>query len=455
MNTTHKKSNFSHLNKGYCQKRYNLGVRNPLSVVENNTASETEELRKADLNVLSVYLNEVSKWPILSREQEQFLAKMLRESEQEKMIFTEKWLLLFSKLINWSKINKHNRNSYRKVNRDALLLIQAIKDIKNLNKEVKNSERLIANRNLSYYIRRKLCREKTNHLIKRHETVRAVNIVKLYRSGTINQLKTFIKPDYPKETKKELIRILRQLVKFEHQAKSAKDELVRSNLRLVVGIAKKYINTNRGLHFADLIQEGNMGLIRAIEKFDYRLGNRLSTYASWWIRQTIIRSIEDKSSTIKIPVYINEQIKKLTKDSKETDNPNEEGSSNVNNDKSLKLYLALQSIREPISLEAPYGDDGSNLHGYIPDSMPPSPMDKVLEYQLLKELDEILKDLPPRDERILRFRFGVGVDSEHTLKEIGEEFGISRERIRQIETTALRKIRASKKSQILRAFLYK
>jgi RNA polymerase primary sigma factor len=191
-----------------------------------------------------------------------------------------------------------------------------------------------------------------------------------------------------------------------------------------------------------------------VEKFDYRLGNRLSTYASWWIRQTIIRAIEDKSSTIRIPVYINDRIKKLLHESKNNAQlMNDESSVEGVDNEAVNVHFALQITRDPLSLETPFGEDGSNLHECIAATMPQSPIEHVLKYQLEHETEEMLKCLSPRDERILRMRFGLGVDGEHTLEEIGEKFGISRERVRQIETTALQRIKASTCSEVLRPFL--
>jgi RNA polymerase sigma factor (sigma-70 family) len=356
-------------------------------------------------------------------------------------------------MLSWKTINKYLKSSSDKSHRKVLFLIKTIKNITSLDKEIKSRERLIAKGNLSYYRRNLLCRENADLFIQKDRAINRSNIIELYRSGTVNQLKPFIKANYPDKKQKKLIHILRRFIKSERQAKYAKDMLVRSHLRLVVMIAKKYAQTSGALLLSDLIQEGNMGLIRAVEKFDYRLGNRLSTYASWWIRQNIVRSIEDKSSTIRIPVYINTKINKLLKNSKQTDSPDNEDSPNFTDNKSLQSYLSLQLSKDPVSLDTPYAEDGSNLHDCIPDNMPPSSLDQVLKYQLLEVMDETLKGLPPRDERILRLRFGIGGDFEHSLDEIGKKFGISRERIRQIESAALKKIRASKKSEILRPFL--
>jgi RNA polymerase sigma factor (sigma-70 family) len=417
------------------------------------SVTRSKKLDEVSKNHLLTYFKEIGQKPILSREQEQFHAKKLKESEQAKKVYKEKWMLLLSSMLSWKTINKYLKSSSDKSHRKVLFLIKTIKNITSLDKEIKSRERLIAKGNLSYYRRNILCRENADLFIQKDKAINRSNIIELYRSGTVNQLKAFIKANYPDKKQNKLIHILRRFIKSERQAKYAKDMLVRSHLRLVVMIAKKYAQTSGALLLSDLIQEGNMGLIRAVEKFDYRLGNRLSTYASWWIRQNIVRSIEDKSSTIRIPVYINTKINKLLKDSKQTDSPDNEDSPNFTDNKSLQSYLSLQLSKDPVSLDTPYAEDGSNLHDCIPDNMPPSSLDQVLKYQLLEVMDETLKGLPPRDERILRLRFGIGGDFEHSLDEIGKKFGISRERIRQIESAALKKIRASKKSEILRPFL--
>jgi len=417
------------------------------------SVTRSKKLDEVSKNHLLTYFKEIGQKPILSREQEQFHAKKFKESEQAKKVYKEKWMLLLSSMLSWKTINKYLKSSSDKSHRKVLFLIKTIKNITSLDKEIKSRERLIAKGNLSYYRRNMLCRENADLFIQKDKAINRSNIIELYRTGTVSQLKPFIKANYPDKKQNKLIHILRRLIKSERQAKYAKDMLVRSHLRLVVMIAKKYAQTSGALHLSDLIQEGNMGLIRAVEKFDYRLGNRLSTYASWWIRQNIVRSIEDKSSTIRIPVYINTKINKLLKNSKQTDSPDNEDSPNFTDNKSLQSYLSLQLSKDPVSLDTPYAEDGSNLHDCIPDNMPPSSLDQVLKYQLLEVMDETLKGLPPRDERILRLRFGIGGDFEHSLDEIGKKFGISRERIRQIESAALKKIRASKKSEILRPFL--
>ncbi len=285
------------------------------------TDESAEHLRKAAINVLSAYLNEIKQWPILSKEGEQVLAQSLSKAEQQKRSSTERWLLLYAGILDWSKLRAAEQQLSASRHKRLHAMIQSIRLIKNLNTQVRNIERIVSSGRHTYYRIKKLCREKAGHLIRKNELVSQLDLIKAYNTGIVGALKPYLKTALPKRTERNLFRVLRELLKYHKQANTAKSELVRSNLRLVVGIAKKYVHANRGLALSDLIQEGNIGLMKAIDKFDYRLGNRLSTYASWWIRQSIIRSIEDKSSTIRVPVYINGRIKKLLKNMQDIDIP--------------------------------------------------------------------------------------------------------------------------------------
>lgn len=396
-------------------------------------------------NIVSAYLGEIRRWPILTKDEEQYWAKTMSDAEFQKHELCRQWADLFHSLIQWKAVRDHQDE----LPQDLSEMIEGVTRIKRLSSEIAAAEQRIESGQLSYYMRKKQGREKATLIFSLHELTKDCSLVRRYRQKTVRALYPYLSTRVSGKKRCAIIRILRQTLCCEQQSRTAKDALVRANLRLVVGIAKKYIN--RGLSFSDLIQEGNIGLMRAIDKFDYRLGNRLSTYASWWIRQTIIRSIEEKSSTIRIPIYINDKIKKIGRDMSAQDPDAESFEREETDDETL--YHAMQLIREPLSLETPFGEDGSTLHECIPDTVPPSPMDQVLQYQLLDVTEDALSDLPPREERILRLRFGIGVDAEHTLEEIGEEFGISRERVRQIETAALRKIRYSRLSQTLQPFL--
>ena len=257
----------------------------------------------------------------------------------------------------------------------------------------------------------------------------------------------------------EFKKLVSRIQKGERESRIAKKEMVEANLRLVISIAKKY--TNRGLQFLDLIQEGNIGLMKAVDKFEYRRGYKFSTYATWWIRQAITRSIADQARTIRIPVHMIETINKIVRTQRQI--MSEFGREPTPEELSKKLAMPLEKVRkvlkiakEPVSLETPVGDEeDSSLGDFIEDKNALQPLDTAIQSNLSESTTKILASLTPREERVLRMRFGIGMNTDHTLEEVGLQFSVTRERIRQIEAKALRKLKHPSRSKQLKSFLEK
>ncbi|MDY6854741.1 MAG: RNA polymerase sigma factor RpoD [Thermodesulfobacteriota bacterium] len=355
------------------------------------------------------------------------------------------------------------------INLNRKQIEKIVHKVKSLNDKIENAEREIWECEKRYGIEVKDIKRLIRQMKKRGEQEydRSLENTEL-NSSSLKELERIIKNSRRKirraetETEfsaKRLKKIVKRIDDGEIKAKSAKSELIEANLRLVISIAKKY--TNRGLQFLDLIQEGNIGLMKAVDKFEYQRGYKFSTYATWWIRQAITRAIADQARTIRIPVHMIETINKLIRTSRYL--VQEIGREPTPEEIAEKMELPLDKVRkvlkiakEPISLETPIGEEeDSHLGDFIEDKKIISPSDAVINLNLSEQTRKVLATLTPREEKVLRMRFGIGEKADHTLEEVGQDFNVTRERIRQIEAKALRKLRHPSRSKRLKSFVEK
>ena len=414
-------------------------------------AAAKSSLDKRDRDVLIFYLREIRTSPLLSQQEEVQLGRERAEQEQKKHALTEQGMLIVGQIINKRLLSSQIRiKEYGKAYQTVALCIEFY----SMHKKNRQLDCLMKRNAARSHNRRKLRSSKAALISEMQKIVAQVDFLKLGDSIILRALNTLSTAERKKKlrAKKEFRSIMTELRNVAERDQAAKEKLVKSNLRLVITMARKYINW--GMPLADLVQEGNIGLMRAVDKYDYRLGLRLSTYACWWIRQSIMRSIDEQTRTIHIPVYVHERIKNINKITRQllqntggeltvTKVAETTGLSVDHVDKMLRV------AQDAISLETPTGKEDQPLRYFIAHTPGSSPLDELHQLQRQQLADKALAILSPREAAIIRLRYGMGVDAEHTLAEIGDKIGVSRERIRQIEAAALRKLQRSPKIRAL------
>lgn len=440
---------------------------NPLDELEEEKKELKEGATRQGYDPFRSYFKDMALLPLISREEEIKLGKRREEGEREvrealfsRKIVVEEIICLAEQLERGEEKIEHviNNTGEDFSNQHYQSCWASIKEIKRIGQENKRLEKLFfTDKNLPRVRKEKLRAE----IVKGERVIREILKGIDFRNDFIQQLINKLEEYQERaglEEKEEINQVLATIEHGKGVAREAKNKLTEANLRLVITVAKQY--TNRGLRFLDLVQEGNLGLVKAAEKFDYRRGYKFSTYAIWWIRQSINRAIAEQVRTIRIPVYITEVMKKVTATAYRL--WNEQGKEPSPEEIALELNMLpqeviniLQMARKPVSLERPVGDDEGRLRDFIEDQGAISPLDLVMSEDMLQKVLKALFTLSPKEEKILRMRYGIEGSGEYTLQEIGELLGVSRERIRQIESLALEKLRHPSRRKLLESLIEK
>jgi RNA polymerase primary sigma factor len=409
---------------------------------EEVSIAPTSSAARDTKDILAPYLRELRTSVLLKPHEELALSRENVEQEQIQHELTGRLMLFLAQLVNKQRLMAAPAHAHQQLR----LCVTAA----SLQQKILKVERLMQKSVSGSYERRKLSVSRTKAVREFGETVLQANLFALKQNTILREIRAINSDGFRQkgEIEKKFQHLVQEIQSAEVRAQAARDRLVKSNLRLVVGLARRYLHW--GMPLSDLIQEGNIGLMRAAEKFDYRMGARFSTYASWWIRQAIVRCIDAQRSSIRLPVYINERCKKMRRLSRQI--VQDTGAEPI--PASLAEAMGISSrhidqmqliLQDTISLETPAGKEDGPLKHFIVDPAASSPLDEVLREQRMQTADQALQVLAPREKEIIRMRFGIGEDAEHTLEEIGQRFGLSRERIRQLEDKALNKLKRSRK----------